>query len=219
MASSRRAFIAAALASLGGGAYWWIQTRETGGGSRRATLPPLVSSTGRVHECVLEAKVTDWAPAGGPAARAWTYNGTVPGPEIRVVEGDRLRVTLRNLLEEPTSIHWHGLPVPFSMDGVPELTQQAVPPGGTFLYEFTAARPGTYWYHTHFGYQLDRGLYGGLVVEPVRESLRYDQEYTLVLDDWLNDPDHPRPDPLAGGMMGGDMGMGDMMGGMMGGMG
>jgi FtsP/CotA-like multicopper oxidase with cupredoxin domain len=219
MASSRRAFIAAALASLGGGAYWWIQTRETVGGSRRAILPPPVSSSGRVHERVLEAKATDWAPAGGPAARAWTYNGTVPGPEIRVVEGDRLRVTLRNLLEEPTSIHWHGLPVPFSMDGVPELTQQAVPPGGTFLYEFTAVRPGTYWYHTHFGYQLDRGLYGALVVEPVRESLRYDQEYSLVLDDWLNDPNHPRPDPLAGGMMGGGMGVGGMMGGMMGGMG
>jgi multicopper oxidase len=219
MDSSRRAFIAAALASLGGGAYWWIQTRETGGGSRRAIVPPPVSSTGRVHERVLEAKATDWAPARGPAARAWTYNGTVPGPEIRVGEGDRLRVTLRNLLEEPTSIHWHGLPVPFAMDGVPELTQPAVPPGGTFRYEFTAARPGTYWYHTHFGYQLDRGLYGGLIVEPVRESLRYDQEYTLILDDWLNDPDHPRPDPLASGMMGGEMGMGGMRGGMRGGMG
>ena len=121
MVSSRRAFIAAALASLGGGAYWLI-LRRTGGGSRRLVMPPPAPSTGRIREYVLEAKATDWAPAGGPAARAWTYNGTVPGPEIRVVEGDRLRVTLRNLLEEPTSIHWHGLPVPFSMDGVPELT-------------------------------------------------------------------------------------------------
>jgi FtsP/CotA-like multicopper oxidase with cupredoxin domain len=221
MVSSRRAFIATALAGLGGGAYWLILTRGTDDGSRLLALPRPVPPTGRVHECVLEAKATDWAPIGGTAARAWTYNGTVPGPEIRLVEGDRLRVTLRNLLEEPTSIHWHGLQVPFAMDGVPDLTQPAVPPRGTFVYEFTATRPGTYWYHTHFGYQLDRGLYGPLVVEPAREKLRYDQEYTLLFDDWLSDPDHPRPDSLAGGMMsmggmmGGDMGgMGGMMGGM-----
>jgi FtsP/CotA-like multicopper oxidase with cupredoxin domain len=97
------------------------------------------------------------------------------------------------------------------MDGVPDLTQPAVPPGGTFVYEFTPTRPGSYWYHTHFGYQLDRGLYGPLVIEARREPLSYDQEYTLVFDDWLNDPDHPRPDSLAGGMMG--MAMGGMMGG------
>jgi len=225
MVTSRRAFIATALAGLGGGAYWRLVTHGSGGGAGRLAVPPPVPPTGRIHEYVLEAKATDWAPGGDLAARAWVYNGTVPGPEIRVAEGDRLRVTLRNSLEEPTSIHWHGLPVPFSMDGVPELTQPAVPPGSTFRYEFTAARPGTYWYHTHFGYQLDRGLYGALIVEPAREPLRYDQEYTLVLDDWLNDPDHPHPDSLAGGMMGmdmggmgGDMSMGDMRGGMKGGM-
>jgi FtsP/CotA-like multicopper oxidase with cupredoxin domain len=131
MVSSRRAFIATALAGLGGGAYWLILTRGAGSGSGLLALPRPVPPTCRVHECGLEAKATDWAPTGGPATRAWTYNGTVPGPEIRVVEGDRLRVTLRNLLEEPTSIHWHGLPVPFAMDGVPDLTQPAVPPRGT----------------------------------------------------------------------------------------
>ena len=222
MTSSRRAFIAAALAALGGGSYWLARAGGTAGLTRRATMTPLVPPTGRLREYALEAKATDWSPTGRVAAAAWTYNGTVPGPEIRVTEGETLRVTLHNLLEEPTSIHWHGLPVPFSMDGVPDLTQPAVPPRGTFVYEFTATRPGTYWYHTHFGYQLDRGLYGALVVEPSREPLRYDQEYTLVLDDWLNDPDHPHPDTLAGGMMGMDMGgMGGdtSMGGMMGGMG
>jgi FtsP/CotA-like multicopper oxidase with cupredoxin domain len=168
-----------------------------------------------LREYALEARATEWSPTGRAAAKAWTYNGTVPGPEIRVTEGQKVRVTLHNRLDEPTSIHWHGLPVPFAMDGVPGLTQPAVPPGGRFVYEFTPTRPGTYWYHTHFGYQLDRGLYGGLVIEARREPLNYDHEYTLVLDDWLNDPDHPRPDSLAGGMMS----MGGMMGGDMGGMG
>lgn len=213
--TSRRAFIAGALAALGGGSYWLIQSGGVAGLTRRTALPRQVRVPGGIREYLLEAKASEWSPSGGVAAKAWTYNGTVPGPEIRVTEGETLRVTLRNLLEEPTSIHWHGLPVPFAMDGVPELTQPAVPPRGTFVYEFTATRPGTYWYHTHFGYQLDRGLYGPLVVEPVREELRYDQEYTLIVDDWLNDPDHPRPDSLAGGMMS----MGGMMGGKMGGMG
>jgi len=225
MTPSRRAFIAAALAALGGGSYWLTRAGGTGSLTRRATLTPLMPPTGRLREHALEAKATGWSPTGGVATPAWTYNGTVPGPEIRVTEGETLRVTLHNLLGEPTSIHWHGLPVPFPMDGVPDLTQPAVSPGGTFVYEFTASRPGTYWYHTHFGYQLDRGLYGALIIEPRREPLSYDQEYTLVLDDWLNDPDHPRPDSLAGGMMGMDMGAmmgGDTsmggMGGMMGGM-
>ena len=217
MMTSRRAFIAATVAAVGGGSYWLTRTGGIGGLTRRSTPIPPMSPTGRLHEYALEAKATEWSPTGRMAAKAWTYNGTVPGPEIRVTEGEMLRVTLHNRLEEPTSIHWHGLPVPFSMDGVPDLTQPAVLPGGTFVYEFKASRPGTYWYHTHFGYQLDRGLYGALIVEPAREALRYDQESTLVLDDWLNDPDHPRPDPQASGMMGMDMGGmmgGDSMGGM-----
>ncbi len=215
MPSSRRAFIAAALAALGGGSYWLSRPGGRSGLLRPAQLDRPISPTGRVRQYALEARATEWSPGGRGAAKAWTYNGTVPGPEIRVTQGDTLRVTLHNLLEEPTSIHWHGLPVPFSMDGVPGLTQPAVPPRGSFVYEFVATRPGTYWYHTHYGYQLDRGLYGALVVEPAHEVQRYDQEYTLVLDDWLNDPDHPRLDSLAGGMMG--MHMGGMMGGMMGG--
>ena len=86
MITSRRAFIATTMASLGGGAYWWLMTRGRGGGVGRLAVPPPIAPTGRIHEYVLEAKATDWAPAGGLAARAWTYNGTVPGPEIRVPE-------------------------------------------------------------------------------------------------------------------------------------
>jgi len=138
----------------------------------------------RVKEVTLNARITDLDLGNGKTFKAWTYNGLVPGPEIRVKEGERLRVTLRNDLSEETTIHWHGLPVPNSMDGVPDVTQKAVQPGETFVYDFVASPPGTYIYHSHASYQLDRGLYGNLIVEPLQEQLSYDREYTIALEDW-----------------------------------
>ncbi len=120
----------------------------------------------------------------GKPFMAWTYNGKIPGPEIRVKEGERLRVLLKNKLPEDTTIHWHGLPVPNRMDGVPFVTQKPVQPGETFIYDFEASPPGTYIYHSHAHYQLDRGLYGALIVEPKREERGYDREYVLLLEDW-----------------------------------
>jgi FtsP/CotA-like multicopper oxidase with cupredoxin domain len=114
---------------------------------------------------------------------AWTYDGTVPGPELRVVQGDRLRVTLVNHLPQSTTIHWHGVPgLPNAEDGVAGITQQAVPPGRSMTYEFVVDAPGTYWYHSHqdTSNQLDRGLYGALVVEP-RSGPTEDRDYTVVL--------------------------------------
>ncbi|UCH06742.1 MAG: multicopper oxidase family protein, partial [Deltaproteobacteria bacterium] len=116
---------------------------------------------------------------------AWTYNGGVPGPEIRVREGETIRVVLKNFLPEPTTIHWHGVPVPYLMDGVPEVTQKAVSPGESFVYEFEATPAGTYIYHSHVNYQLDQGLYGALIIEPSHEPNPHDREYTLVLEDWV----------------------------------
>ena len=116
---------------------------------------------------------------------AWTYNGQVPGPEIRVKERDIIRVVLKNYLSEETSIHWHGIPVPNAMDGVPGITQKGVMPGETFVYEFEAKPAGTYIYHSHAGYQLDQGLYGPLIIEPFKETDSYDCEYTLLLEDWV----------------------------------
>jgi FtsP/CotA-like multicopper oxidase with cupredoxin domain len=164
--------------------------------------------------------------AGAPFT-AWLYNGRLPGPEIRLTEGQRLRVKLVNRLPEPTTIHWHGLPVPNAMDGVPGLTQEAVPPGESFVYEFEAQPPGTYIYHSHQAYQLDRGLYGALIVEPKRPRRSCDREYTLVLEDWAavdgGGPESPRRSRRGmmggmGGVMGGSMGGGMMGRGMMGGM-
>jgi FtsP/CotA-like multicopper oxidase with cupredoxin domain len=119
----------------------------------------------------------------GRAVPTWGY-GTVPGPEIRLRAGEVLRVQLENELSEDTTVHWHGLAPPNPMDGVPGITQDPVAPGTGFSYEFETPIPGSFMYHAHVGVQLDRGLYGPLIVEPRNEELAYDREYTLMLDDW-----------------------------------
>ncbi|MTT32580.1 multicopper oxidase domain-containing protein [Terrilactibacillus sp. BCM23-1] len=121
----------------------------------------------------------------GVTVPVWTFNGSAPGPEIRVKKGEKIRVTLKNDLPSPVSIHWHGYPVPNNMDGVPNVTQDAVAPGKSFTYEFTASKVGTYWYHSHEDSvnQVDRGLYGALVVEDPKDN--YDKDYTLMLDEWV----------------------------------
>ncbi|MBC7102626.1 MAG: multicopper oxidase family protein [Parvibaculum sp.] len=116
---------------------------------------------------------------------AWCYNETVPGPEIRVRQGERLRITVENGLAEETTVHWHGLRVPNAMDGVPHLNQPPIAPGGTFVYEFDAVDAGTFWYHPHQRSfeQVGRGLYGPLIVEEP-EPPKVDRELVWVLDDW-----------------------------------
>lgn len=154
----------------------------------------------------------------GTEFRAWTYNGRAPGPEIRVKEGEILQVVLENSLPDSTTIHWHGLPVPNAMDGVPDITQKPIQPGETFVYEFAAKPPGSYLYHSHAGYQLDQGLYGALIIEPRQESLSYDKEYTLVLSDWAT-VDGGGPEASKAGRTRGGMGMMGRGMGMMRGMG
>ncbi|MEK7366562.1 MAG: multicopper oxidase domain-containing protein, partial [candidate division NC10 bacterium] len=121
-----------------------------------------------MREIALVAKETRWELAPGKVIKAWAYNGRVPGPEIRLREGERVRIVLMNALPEPTTIHWHGVDVPNPMDGVPGVTQAPVRPGETFTYEFEARPAGTRWYHTHFQEhkQLDLGLYAPLIIEP-----------------------------------------------------
>ncbi|MDA1533702.1 MULTISPECIES: multicopper oxidase family protein [Bacillus cereus group] len=123
----------------------------------------------------------------GVIVPVWTFNGSSPGPEIRVKKGEQVKVTLKNELSAPVSVHWHGYPVPNNMDGIPGVTQDAVEPGKSFTYEFKANVPGTYWYHSHQDSvnQLDRGLYGALIVEDTKE--KYDKDYTLMLDEWITD--------------------------------
>jgi FtsP/CotA-like multicopper oxidase with cupredoxin domain len=175
--------------------------------------------TGGLREIHLEAGEVTWELAPGKRVKAMAYNGRIPGPELRLQEGERVRIFLTNALPEPTTIHWHGVDVPNPMDGVPGVTQKPVQPGETFIYEFVATPSGTRWYHTHFQEhtQLDLGLYAPLIVEPAQpDPFPFDREYTVVLDDWATGMGRPLPSTREG-TAGGRGGMGGMMGGMMGG--
>ena len=147
-----------------------------------------ISLSGEVHEITLVAAPTAGSLEDGTTTDLWTYNGSTPGPEIRITHGDTIRVTLENNLPEPTSIHWHGIRVPHAMDGVPNLTQPPVAAGETFVYEFTPPDAGTYWYHSHQrGHeQLARGLYGAIVVEDPTEP-GYPIDAVWLVDDWRVD--------------------------------
>jgi FtsP/CotA-like multicopper oxidase with cupredoxin domain len=168
-----------------------------------------------VREIHLEARELNWELAPGKVMQAMAYNGRIPGPELRLREGERVRIVLKNALAEPTTIHWHGVDVPAPMDGVPEISQKPVQPGQTFVYEFEARPAGTRWYHSHVQEhrQLDLGLYAPLIIEPARpDPFPFDREHTLVFDDWATGTGRPLPSTREGtaggrGTMGGMMGM------------
>lgn len=132
----------------------------------------------------LEAKIAEWEVGPGDIKQAWTYNGMVPGPEIRVQKGDRVRIHVTNSLPEPTTVHWHGLMVPNDQDGVPYITQDPIEPGEEFIYEFTLENSGTHMYHPHMNsqFQTNNGMFGAFIVEEPDEP-EYDQEYILFLGD------------------------------------
>lgn len=163
---------------------------------------------------------------GGPTVQTWAYGEAVPGPLLRATAGDRLKVTVDNYLPDTTSVHWHGVALRNDMDGVPGMTQPPIAASNRFTYDFTVPDPGTYFYHPHTGVQLDRGLYGVLVVDDPAERGDYDAEWVVVLDDWVDGTGRTPDDILAGlrqgggsGMDMGDMGMGGMDQGSMGSMG
>lgn len=215
-----------ALASIGAGVgIWKLNTSETVPSPARPSFPR-ATQTGRVQAYTLEALPTSMT-IGGTHFSTWTYNGKLPGPEIRAIEGDTLRITVKNRLPDNTTIHWHGVPLVNAMDGVDGVTQDPIQAGRDFTYEFVVPTAGTYFYHSHVGLQLDRGLYGPLVIEERHPAHKYDQDVVLVLDDWLDgvpggpgNPEAELKQLIAGGdNMSGMGGMGNMgnMGGMNGG--
>jgi CopA family copper-resistance protein len=121
----------------------------------------------------------------GRAGHAVTVNGTVPAPLVRLKEGQNVRIAVTNNLDEDTSIHWHGLLLPFQMDGVPGVSFPGIKPGETFTYEFKVRQNGTYWYHSHSGLQEQMGHYGPIVIDPAGEDpVQYDREHVVVLSDY-----------------------------------
>lgn len=142
------------------------------------------ATTGRTVTVDLTAQQVT-ADLAGREVSTWAYQQMLAGPAIRVRRGDHLNVLLHNELPDPTSVHWHGLALRNDMDGVPDVTQKAVGPTQTFRYGFVVPDAGTYWFHSHVGTQLDRGLYGPLVVEDP-EDAGVDVDEVLVFDDWLD---------------------------------
>lgn len=145
-------------------------------------------NTGRVRRVTLTAASAMLDLGGGAMAKSWAFSGRTPGQEIRLSAGDTLAAELSNQLPDrtTTSIHWHGIALRADMDGVPPATQAAVRAGDNFTYRFIADAPGTYFFHPHIGVQLDRGLYAPLIVEDPKEPLSYDDEWVVVLDDWVD---------------------------------
>jgi plastocyanin len=178
---SRRALMRGALGSGG--------TTLVAAGLAQATDDPAIpfdQGEAQLREFDLTASEFDWAISADTMVRAWGYNGQIPGPELRVREGDQVRVTLRNDLPVPTTIHWHGVNVPPAMDGPAGLNQAAVAPGDEFVYAFTARPNGTRWYHSHTdpALQIALGLYGPFIIEPRQPLRTFDREYTYILQEW-----------------------------------
>jgi manganese oxidase len=155
-------------------------------------LEPKVLADG-TKEFELTASIVDWEVAPGKTVKAWTYNGTVPGPEMRVDVGDRIRIVLHNELPESTALHFHGVRVPNELDGVPPYTQEPIKPGATFTYEFETLEPAVGMYHSHHNAQIQvpNGLAGALLIGemPLPASLadkgitKVDHQVTMVLND------------------------------------
>ena len=192
---SRRTFVQTA-AGLAGVAAVGSLSACTGSARTRPLVgpgSPAVAAAERARRVpgrrVVSARLTPrpvMVDLGGRTVDTWAYGEQVPGQVLRAGAGDLLRVSVDNQLPVGTSVHWHGLALRNDMDGVPHLTQDPIPAGGSFDYEFTAPDPGTYFYHPHSGVQLDRGLYGVLIVDDPAEPGGYDDEWIVVLDDWVD---------------------------------
>ncbi|MBW8303892.1 MAG: copper resistance system multicopper oxidase [Brevundimonas sp.] len=154
----------------------WAQTGSPG---LRAELPTLTGSN--IDLTVGHSPFT----VGGRTGHAVTINGVLPAPLLRLREGQNVRLAVTNTLDEDTSIHWHGLLVPFQMDGVPGVSFPGIKAGETFVYEFPIRQSGTFWYHSHSNLQEAMGHYGPIVIDPAgADPVAYDREHVLVLSDW-----------------------------------
>jgi len=123
----------------------------------------------------------------GVTRMATTINGSIPAPTLRLREGDDVTIRVTNRLPVDTSIHWHGILLPYQMDGVPGISFKGIAPGETFVYRFKLQQSGTYWYHSHSAFQEMTGMYGALIIEPREEKHRADQDYVVELSDWTDE--------------------------------
>ena len=185
---SRRDLIAGlGAASAFGAMPAWAQGHSLGGHSvPRRGGATIRAGFDEVSGDVIELAVRDGLRIiEGRRSIGRAVNGSVPGPLIRLREGQNVRFNVANHLREDTSIHWHGLLVPFQMDGVPGISFPGIKPDQTFSYEFPVRQAGTYWYHSHSGLQEQQGHYGPLIIDPAgAEPVKYDRDYILLLSDF-----------------------------------
>ena len=177
MRIKRRGLLAFGAAALGTGLLpAWAQSNSRG----TTRVLPMLSGP----NVALTIDHTPW-PIGRRTGHAITINGTVPGPLLRLRQGQSVRLSVTNRLQEATSIHWHGVLLPFQMDGVPGISFPGIKPGETFVYEFPIKHAGTFWYHSHSGLQEQMGHYGPLILEPDgADAVAYDREHVVVLADF-----------------------------------
>lgn len=219
---SRRGLLLGGLAVAGTGA---LAACSNPPGATPATFATPASLQPLAGQRVVEHQLTATATSldlGGTMVDTWAFGDTAPGPLIRATAGDMLRIRVDNQLPTDTSVHWHGIALRNVADGVPGLTQDPIAAGSSYLYEFTAPDPGTYFYHPHVGVQLDRGLYAPLIIDDPHEPGDYDLEWVVVVDDWIDGTGRTPDDVLAdltgaSGEGSGSMGGMDMGGMSMGG--
>ena len=159
-------------------------------------LPWHVENGVKVFHLLPEVVKREFLP--GSTFDTWGFNGTTPGPAIEVMEGDRVRIVVENRLPEPTSIHWHGLEVPIGMDGVSGLTQDPIPPGGTFVYEYMVHQHCTFFYHSHMPMQQMMGLIGLFIIHPRKPyQPSVDKDFGLIVQGWAILPNNTVPNSMA----------------------
>jgi CopA family copper-resistance protein len=165
-----------AVASLGWRPNAWAQGN---------TRPPTAELSGRKFDLRIGERPANFT---GSPQTAFVVNGSLPAPTLRWREGDRVTLQVHNdLRDEDGSIHWHGILLPANMDGVPGLSFHGIRPGESYLYEFDVKQSGTYWYHSHSGFQEQRGVYGALIIEPREPApYKYDREHVVLLSDWTD---------------------------------
>jgi len=188
MSQSRRRFIQGLAA---GGAFLAAPAWFSSGGARAAAMTATGSApvlTGTEFDLTIAETPVNFT---GRPRMATTVNGSIPAPTLRWREGDTITIRVTNRLAVDASIHWHGIILPYRMDGVPGISYPGIRPGETFTYRFKVAQSGTYWYHSHSGMQEQTGLYGAIIIEPARaDTIRSDRDYVVQLSDWTDEAPH-----------------------------
>ncbi|MCC7043186.1 MAG: copper resistance system multicopper oxidase [Acidobacteria bacterium] len=178
---SRRTFVKGLVAGAAAASVGW-RPRDAYAQAARVDQAVLSGSAFDLRIGEVAANIT------GRARMALTINGSLPGPVLRWTEGDTVTLRVANALDNDTSIHWHGILLPANMDGVPGLSFRGIHPGETYTYRFTVRQSGTYWYHSHSGFQDQQGVYGPLVIDPRDpDPIQYDREHVVMLTDWTDE--------------------------------